>query len=53
LCKLKDVYYLYLKSRQKIKAEIKTSDLLSEAEYILQNADEFLVGVESEEYSFS
>ena len=35
-----------LKADQKLNAEDNTSDLLAEAEYIFNNADEFLAGVE-------
>ena len=35
-----------LKADQKLNAEDDTSDLLAEAEYIFNNADEFLAGVE-------
>jgi hypothetical protein len=34
------------KSIKKLNAEDNTSDLLAEAEYIFNNADEFLAGVE-------
>ena len=33
---------------QKLNAEDNTSDILAEAEYIFNNADEFLAGVEGE-----
>jgi hypothetical protein len=38
------------KNRLKLNAENNTADILAEAEYIFNNADEFLAGVESEEY---
>ena len=38
-----------LKADQKLIAEDNTSDLLAEAEYIFNNADEFLAGVEEYE----
>ena len=38
-----------LKADQKLNAEDNTSDLLAEAEYIFNNADEFLSGVEEYE----
>jgi len=36
------------KSIKKLNAEDNTSDILAEAEYIFNNADEFLAGVEDE-----
>jgi hypothetical protein len=37
-----------IKSIKKLNAEDNTSDLLAEAEYIINHADEFLVGCEDE-----
>ena len=37
-----------LKIDYKLNAEDNTSDILAEAEYIFNNADEFLAGVEDE-----
>jgi len=42
-----------LKADQKLNAEDNTSDLLAEAEYILNNADEFLAGIEEDEYALA
>ena len=42
-----------LKADQKLNAEDDTSDLLAEAEYIFNNADEFLGGVEEEAYALA
>jgi hypothetical protein len=36
------------KQIKKLKAEDNTADILAEAEYIFNNADEFLTGVEEE-----
>lgn len=38
---------------KKLNAEDDTSDLLAEAEYIFNNADEFLGGVEEESYALA
>jgi hypothetical protein len=38
---------------KKLNAEDNTSDLLAEAEYIFNNADEFLAGVEEEAYALA
>ena len=37
-----------VKIDQKLNAEDNTSDILAEAEYIFNNADEFLAGIEDE-----
>ena len=42
-----------LKADQKPNAEDNTSDLLAEAEYIFNNADEFLAGIEEDEYELA
>jgi len=42
-----------LKADQKLNAEDDTSDLLAEAEYIFNNADEFLASIEEDEYALA
>jgi len=42
-----------LKIDYKPNAEDNTSDLLAEAEYIFNNADEFLAGIEEDEYTLA
>ena len=42
-----------LKADQKLNADDDMSDLLAEAEYIFNNADEFLAGVEEESYALA
>jgi hypothetical protein len=41
------------KSIEKLNADDNTSDLLAEAEYIFNNADEFLGGIEEESYALA
>ena len=41
------------KSIKKLNADDNTSDLLAEAEYIFNNADEFLGGIEEESYALA
>jgi hypothetical protein len=42
------ISWLRKKLIKKLKAEDNNSDILAEAEYIFNNADEFLAGVEEE-----